>query len=88
VNGSVRGGDPVEAALSEAERDRLEALLASEGDSLELAREAVSTRIRLGVDAIERVHPELGRHLRRSVRTGTFCSYEPPARTVWDTQGS
>jgi hypothetical protein len=45
----------------------------------------VATRVRLAVDAVERVHPELGRHLRRSVRTGTFCSYEPPSRTHWET---
>ncbi|HUQ63635.1 MAG TPA: hypothetical protein VM121_07770 [Acidimicrobiales bacterium] len=80
-----RGREPISAALAEGERDLIEALLAQEGDSLELAREAVSTRIRIGVDTVERVHPELGRHLRRSIRTGTFCSYEPPSRTTWET---
>lgn len=80
-----RSADPIEVTLAAAEHDRIEALLTSEGDSLELAREAVATRIRLAVDAVERAHPELGRHLRRSVRTGTFCSYEPPSRTNWET---
>lgn len=77
--------DPIEVALASAEHDRIEALLACEGDSLELAREAVATRVRLAVDAVERAHPELGRHLRRSIRTGTFCSYDPPSRTNWET---
>ncbi|MDQ6909424.1 MAG: tetratricopeptide repeat protein [Actinomycetota bacterium] len=80
-----RADDPIEVALASAELDRIEALLASEGDSLELARAAVATRVRLAVDAVERAHPELGRHLRRSIRTGTFCSYEPPSRTNWET---
>jgi hypothetical protein len=41
-----------------------------------LLREAVVLRI-------ERVHPELGRHLRLSVRTGTFCRYEPDRAVRW-----
>ena len=38
-------------------------------------------------DAIARisdVHPALGRHLRNSVRTGTFCSYVPEQPVDWD----
>ena len=37
-------------------------------------------------DAIRRIggaHPDLGRHLARSVRTGTFCVYEPDQLTIW-----
>ena len=33
---------------------------------------------------VERELPELGRHLRASVRTGTFCSYEPERPVVWE----
>jgi hypothetical protein len=43
----------------------------------ERARKAVTGRIR---DAIERIRialPELGRHLDRTIRTGTVCSYHP-----------
>ncbi|HEX8769486.1 MAG TPA: hypothetical protein VF711_01815 [Acidimicrobiales bacterium] len=77
--------DPIGIALAAGERDRIQGQLEREGDSLELARDAVATRVRLAVDAVEEVHPELGRHLRRSIRTGTFCSYEPPSRTHWET---
>jgi hypothetical protein len=37
-------------------------------------------------DAIRRigvVHPDLGRHLARSVRTGTFCVYDPDQPARW-----
>jgi len=29
------------------------------------------------------VHPELARHLRNSVRTGSACSYEPETPVSW-----
>jgi len=32
---------------------------------------------------IEATHPELGRHLGRSVRTGTFCVYAPEVSVSW-----
>ena len=34
---------------------------------------------------IEESHPELGRHLRASVRTGVFCSYVPETEQRWIT---
>jgi hypothetical protein len=37
----------------------------------------VTARIRDAIRHLEAVHPELGRHLARAVRTGTFCSYDP-----------
>jgi hypothetical protein len=43
----------------------------------------VTARIRDSVRRIEAVHPELGRHLRHAVRTGTACSYEPETATSW-----
>lgn len=42
----------------------------------ERARKAVSARIRDAIRRIEDVHPELGRHLDRTVRTGTVCRYD------------
>jgi tetratricopeptide (TPR) repeat protein len=93
--------DPVRASLARAERDVIVAELAGpaggpaggEGggraaaadDPVERARRAVGTRIRLGIERIEAAHPSLGRHLRHSVRTGTFCAYEPEMRTTWST---
>ncbi|MCO8275419.1 AAA family ATPase [Actinoplanes sp. TRM 88003] len=41
----------------------------------ERARKAVSARIRDAIRRIEAVHPELGRHLDRTVRTGHLCCY-------------
>ncbi|HEX2274460.1 MAG TPA: tetratricopeptide repeat protein, partial [Acidimicrobiales bacterium] len=88
--GAAAEGDRVTAALLRAERDVLTADLATahEGgaaaiDPLDQARRAVATRIRLALDGIEAEAPDLGRHLRHSVRTGTFCSYEPAAPTTW-----
>lgn len=53
------------------------------GDSSERARSAVTQRIRDAIARIERAQPELGAHLRRSVRTGTFCVYEPETPVDW-----
>jgi hypothetical protein len=46
----------------------------------ERARKAVSARIRDAIRRIAEVHPELGAHLDRSVRTGVTCRYEPAPR--------
>lgn len=47
------------------------------GDPGERARTTVTSRIRYAQRRIEQVHPELGAHLRRSLRTGRSCSYRP-----------
>ena len=53
------------------------------GDHAERARSAVTWRIRSAIARVEAVHPALGRHLKNSVRTGTFCSYAPERATDW-----
>jgi len=53
------------------------------GDPTERARKAVYNRIRSSIRRIEREHPALGRHLDRSIRTGTTCSYRPDRPTAW-----
>jgi hypothetical protein len=50
----------------------------------ERARSAVTARIRDAIKRIGTTHPELSRHLERSVRTGTFCVYEPETPTRWN----
>ncbi len=55
------------------------------GDDAERARKAVGTRIRLSLDRMAQVHPALERHLRTSIRTGMFCSYQPEHPTNWST---
>jgi hypothetical protein len=52
-------------------------------DPAERARKAVTGRIREAISRIESAHAELGHHLRRSLRTGAFCVYDPPAPTTW-----
>jgi hypothetical protein len=54
------------------------------GDSAERARKAVTMRVGTAVKAIGEVHPALARHLRASVSTGRFCSYQPEDPVNWD----
>ncbi len=51
----------------------------------ERARVAVTRAIKYSIDKIAEHDPDLASHLRRSVRTGTFCIYAPPstARVAW-----
>jgi tetratricopeptide (TPR) repeat protein len=53
-------------------------------DPVERARKAVSNRIRDAMARIEAEHAALGRHLRASIRTGTFCSYQPERTVTWE----
>ncbi|MDQ6728075.1 MAG: hypothetical protein M3066_18225 [Actinomycetota bacterium] len=80
----VEVDEPVTAALARAEQDRIETELASltaeralPGEGVDRARRLVTVRIRVALERVDRALPELGRHLRRSIRTGTFCAYDP-----------
>ena len=53
---------------------------------VERARKAVTNRIRDALSRIESEHGALGGHLRRSIKTGTFCAYQPETQISW--QGS
>lgn len=53
------------------------------GDQAERARSAVAWRIRHAIGKIAAAHPELGRHLKNAVKTGTYCSYEPERACHW-----
>jgi hypothetical protein len=53
------------------------------GSAAERARTAVTARIKDAIRRIGEAHPDLGRHLARTVRTGTFCSYEPDQPARW-----
>lgn len=86
-------GDGEHSARLEAERDALLEQLAGAyglggrarrtGDPAERARTAVTARIRDAIRRISKLHPDLGRHLERSVRTGTFCVYDPDRPISW-----
>jgi hypothetical protein len=58
------------------------------GDAAERARTTVTARIRDAMSRIERVHPELGRHLRASIVTGTRCAYRPAETVRWSVSQS
>lgn len=49
----------------------------------ERARLAVTKAIRAAIERIGEANPALGNHLRASIRTGTFCSYQPDVSTSW-----
>ena len=55
------------------------------GDPAERARTTVTSRVRDAIGRIDAELPELGRHLRASVRTGTYCVYAPETPTTWET---
>ena len=86
----LTASDPVAAALARAERDFLRAELAvvaagrpPAAEVGDRARRLAALRIRTCLDALEGVLPALARHLRRSIRTGTFCLYEPQRPERW-----
>jgi tetratricopeptide (TPR) repeat protein len=86
--------DTGRAAVLSEEREFLVAELAgavglggrarTAGDPVERARKAVTMRVGTAVKAIAEVHPPLARHLRASVSTGRFCSYQPEDPVAWD----
>jgi predicted ATPase len=53
------------------------------GSSAERARTAVTYRVRAAIRKLDQLHPELGRHLTNSVRTGTWCCYRPETDISW-----
>ncbi|HUF84251.1 MAG TPA: hypothetical protein VMQ81_06620, partial [Acidimicrobiia bacterium] len=54
------------------------------GTTAERARTAVRSRIRDAMRRIDAANPALGRHLARSIRTGTFCVYRPDQPVDWE----
>jgi hypothetical protein len=87
-------GDYERATRARAEAEAVTAELAtaygvsgrsrSGTDPTERARKAVTNRIRDSLARIGDANPSLGRHLRNSVHTGTFCSYRPERPTAWN----
>ncbi len=53
-------------------------------DSIEKARTAVTWRIRSATKKIGEIHPELGNHLKVSIKTGLFCQYSPENQVEWE----
>jgi tetratricopeptide (TPR) repeat protein len=88
-----RFNDPGRAHAARAEIEHLRAELAQRygrgsdarerNTEVERIRKAVTKCIRAALTGITAAHPALGRHLRVSLRTGTFCSYAPEQPTDW-----
>ncbi len=88
-------GDSERAAIAREQRQALAEVVSRDyglggrprrvGDPVERARKTVSTRIRRTIAMIGRAHPELGRHLERSIDTGTWCAYRPAEPADWQT---
>jgi hypothetical protein len=84
-------GDDERAARADAERDFLVRELARAfglggrarraGSASERARAGVTRALRQAIARIAEHHPQLGEHLGRTVRTGTYCAYLPDPRT-------
>jgi hypothetical protein len=87
------GEGPPEAGAVRRERDALLAELSAAaglggrsrttGSPVERMRKAVTYRIRHAIAQVADTHPELGRHLSASVRTGTWCGYSPEHPVDW-----
>ena len=55
------------------------------GSDSERARSGVTRAVRQAIARLGEHHPELGEHLDRAIRTGTYCTYapDPGARAAW-----
>jgi tetratricopeptide (TPR) repeat protein len=83
-------GDTERAAQADAERDFLIRELARAfglsgrerraASASERARASVTRAVRQAIARIGAHHPELGEHLSRTIRTGTYCAYLPDPR--------
>jgi len=84
-------GDGERAAQADAERDFLIRELSRAvglggrdrraASASERARAGVTRAIRQAITRIADRHPQLGEHLSRTIRTGTYCAYMPDPRT-------
>ncbi|MGH2757536.1 MAG: hypothetical protein ACRDI3_07090, partial [Actinomycetota bacterium] len=85
-------GDREQGARLQAEREFLLAEISSavglggrdrkNASASERARVSVTRAIRSAIDRLHQNSPELARHLDATIRTGTFCSYQPDPRLL------
>lgn len=83
-------GNAEQAAQAEVERDFLLRELARAfglggrdrraASASERARSGVTRAVRQTITRITEHHPQLGEHLSRTIRTGTYCGYHPDPR--------
>lgn len=87
--------DPERASRAREEMEALAAALAGAvglggrsrpmGSAAERARQATTKALKAAFAKVSRYSPALGRHLASTVRTGTYCRYDPDPRLpiVW-----
>ncbi|MYW91552.1 AAA family ATPase [Amycolatopsis rubida] len=89
---ALRGDDAKAATLDTERAALLDELRTSTGlsgrtrrlgDETERARKAVTARIRDTLRKLTALHPELADHLRRTITTGSSCSYQPDTPMTW-----
>jgi hypothetical protein len=97
IDDAERMHDTARAELARRDRDYLIAELKgafglggrhrSTGGANERARTSVARTLRYAIERLEEHHPAVAAHLRASLRTGTYCAYDPePAHAVrWET---
>jgi tetratricopeptide (TPR) repeat protein len=83
-------GDSTRAAQADVERDLLTRELSRAvglggrdrraGSASERARASVTRAVRQALLRVREHHKSLGTHLDRTIRTGTYCAYEPDPR--------
>jgi len=93
VEEAERFNDPTRIGKAHAEIDFITTELATaygvgqharaRSEEVEKARKALTNRIRTVLAKIQRLHPGLWRHLSTTLKTGTFCSYNPEKPTIW-----
>jgi tetratricopeptide (TPR) repeat protein len=91
IDQALDSGDTERAAQADAERDFLVRELSRAvglggrdrraASASERARAAVTRAVRQAIARIGEHHPDLGEHLGRTIRTGTYCAYSPDPRT-------
>lgn len=52
------------------------------GSETERARTSVTKALKSALQRLTEIAPEVGLHLRESIRTGVYCSYQPPPSAV------
>lgn len=90
IEEALAHGDTERRALAAADREFLLAELSRAvglagrdrevGSSAERARTSVTRALRYAMGRIGEHHPALAEHLAHTVRTGTYCTYDPEAR--------
>jgi hypothetical protein len=88
IESAERLGDGARAAQARRERDFLSRELSRAvglggrdrvaGSPAERARASTTRALRQAIARIREHHPRLADHLDRAVKTGTYCSYQPP----------